>query len=161
MLKYPVSVKWSDEDEGFIAVAPGVQGLSAFGESQEEALRELNIAAHAYFESLRRAGQPLPEFEKLVPFSGQIRLRMPKSLHAELSRSAEREGVSLNTYIISLLSERNAQRIIQAKLEDINTTLSLPTMRAEAYAEDVRSALASGIHETNASNAFMKGGRLQ
>jgi len=161
MLQYPVSVKWSDEDEGFIAVVPGVQGLSAFGESQGEALRELNIAAHAYFESLRHAGRPLPEFEKIVPFSGQIRLRMPKSLHAELSRCAEREGVSLNTYIVSLLSERNAQRIIQAKLEDINTTLNLPTMRAVAYAEDVISAHPSGIHETNASNAFMKGGRLQ
>jgi hypothetical protein len=36
--------------------------------------------------------------------SGRLLLRMPRGLHAELSRSAEREGVSLNAYITSALA---------------------------------------------------------
>ncbi len=110
MKKYPVSVKWSGEDDAFIAIIPGIRGLSAFGASQEEALRELRVAAEAFFESLRSAGRPLPVPETLGPFSGQLRLRMPKSLHAALAESAETDGISLNTYIVTLLSERNALR---------------------------------------------------
>ncbi|MFW5735185.1 MAG: toxin-antitoxin system HicB family antitoxin [Oceanidesulfovibrio sp.] len=44
------------------------------------------------------------ELDKEVGYSGQIRLRMPKTLHASLSRLAETEGVSLNTYLVHLLS---------------------------------------------------------
>jgi hypothetical protein len=36
--------------------------------------------------------------------SGRLLLRMPQSLHAELARAAEREGVSLNTFITGALS---------------------------------------------------------
>ena len=36
--------------------------------------------------------------------SGRLLLRMPASLHAELARAAEREGVSLNAFITSALS---------------------------------------------------------
>jgi predicted RNase H-like HicB family nuclease len=106
MEKYPVSIKWSDEDEGYIATIPGIQGLSAFGEEPDVALSELKIAAKAYFESLKQAGKPMPVLEKVIPFSGQLRLRMPKSLHGELSQAAKSEGVSLNTHIITLLSKR-------------------------------------------------------
>jgi hypothetical protein len=37
--------------------------------------------------------------------SGRLLLRMPPGLHAELARVAEREGASLNGYIIARLTE--------------------------------------------------------
>ena len=37
--------------------------------------------------------------------SGRLLLRMPPGLHAELARAAEREGTSLNGYIIARLGE--------------------------------------------------------
>lgn len=46
-------------------------------------------------------------------YSGKLVLRMPKQLHADLAAAAEREGVSLNQYLVYLLAERNARR--QAK----------------------------------------------
>ena len=110
MDKYPISIKWSDEDDGYIAIIPGIRGLSAFGKSQQEALSELNIAAKAYFQSLKKSGRPMPVAEKTTSYSGQLRLRMPKSLHADLSQAAESEGVSLNTLIITLLSRRYAEQ---------------------------------------------------
>jgi len=130
MNKQAVSIKWSDEDNGFIATIPGIQGLSAFGETREKALSELNIASGVYFESLKKAGRQLPDEEKIIPYSGQIRLRMPKSLHADLSDWAKDEGVSLNTYIVTLLSERHMGRnvikevaALKRKLEFMNSRI--------------------------------------
>lgn len=37
-------------------------------------------------------------------FSGRISIRIPKSLHKELSITAKRESVTLNQYIVYLLS---------------------------------------------------------
>ncbi len=37
--------------------------------------------------------------------SGRLLLRMPPDLHADLARAAEREGTSLNGYIIGRLTE--------------------------------------------------------
>lgn len=37
---------------------------------------------------------------------------MPRSLHQQLVENAEREEVSFNQYVVSLLSERNALRDI-------------------------------------------------
>ena len=36
--------------------------------------------------------------------SGRLLLRMPRTLHSELARAAEREGVSLNAFITTALS---------------------------------------------------------
>jgi predicted RNase H-like HicB family nuclease len=110
MFKYSLQIKWSDEDNGYIATAPELPGLSAFGKTQEEAVSELKIAAEAYLETLKESGQALPVPEKLSPYSGQIRLRMPKSLHAKLAAAAAVDDISLNTYIVSLLSARQGER---------------------------------------------------
>lgn len=119
MDKYPISIKWSDEDGGYIATIPQIQGLSAFGESSSAALSELRIAADAYFQSLKKAGKPMPVFDKVAPFSGQLRLRMPKSLHAELSQAAANDGISLNSYLVVLLSKRQSERDLLNKLRSV------------------------------------------
>ena len=36
-------------------------------------------------------------------FSGNIRLRLPKSLHRDLAELAKREGISLNEMMLTLL----------------------------------------------------------
>jgi predicted RNase H-like HicB family nuclease len=58
---YPAEVFWSDEDEGFIALAPDLPGCSAFGETKSEALQELDEAIDAWIEAARAAGNPVPE----------------------------------------------------------------------------------------------------
>jgi len=108
MSKHSALIQWSEEDKAYVAVVPELPGLSAFGSSPEQAAKELAIAKEAYLEVLVEDGEEIPEPEVLKPFSGQTRLRLPKSLHAALSNQAKDEGVSLNTYIVQLLSERNA-----------------------------------------------------
>lgn len=111
MHKYSMRIKWSEEDKGYIATIPELRGLSAFGETPEIALSELEIASKAFLEVLKETGERLPEPLKEAPYSGQLRLRMPKSLHAKLAAEAESEGVSLNTYIVSLLSEKHGKAV--------------------------------------------------
>jgi len=127
MNKYAAIIRWSDEDGGFIAAIPKFRGLTAFGKTQEEALRELEVAAGAYLESWQASGRPLPPPEKVASSSGQLRLRMPKGLHARLAQGALCQGVSLNTYLVSLLSERQgeAEALIhfQKALESMGTSV--------------------------------------
>ncbi len=121
MLKYSTSIKWSDEDKGFIATVPELPGLSAFGKTRDEALKELKIALPAFLRALAGSGRATPRPDTIIPYSGQIRLRMPKGLHARLAASAREEGVSLNTYLVSLLAERNGDRAAEAKIAETRT----------------------------------------
>jgi len=105
MNKYSVALAWSDEDGGYIATVPEFEGLSAFGETPEEALAEAKTALQGFIEVLEEAGKALPDPQKTCPYSGQLRLRLPKSLHARLSEMARRDNTSLNTLIVSLVSE--------------------------------------------------------
>jgi antitoxin HicB len=141
MNKHAISIKWSDEDNSFVATIPGIQGLSVLGATRGEALSELCIAADAYFEALGAAGRPLPSPDKVTPYSGQLRLRMPKSLHAALSEEAEDENISLNTYIVTLLSERHIGKKLLNKIEALGN--SIETKRLEknsAFADRLQEA---------------------
>lgn len=119
MEKYSILVQWSDDDEGFIAIIPELPGLSAFGETPEEATQELLIAQKLYIKVHKEDGCKLPKPEKLKYYSGQTRLRLPKSLHESLAVEAKKEGVSLNSYIINLLSQRNQANTVDKKLDRI------------------------------------------
>lgn len=61
MTKYLIEVFWSDEDQGFIALAPDLPGCSAFGETAAEAVRELGDAQTAWLQACRASGDPIPE----------------------------------------------------------------------------------------------------
>ncbi|KAF5088590.1 MULTISPECIES: type II toxin-antitoxin system HicB family antitoxin [Methanoculleus] len=59
--KYAIEIFFSDEDEGFIAVVPELPGCSAFGETEEEALREVKVAIDLWLETAREEGREIPE----------------------------------------------------------------------------------------------------
>jgi predicted RNase H-like HicB family nuclease len=110
---YPVQIFWSDEDEGYIAVVPDLPGCSAFGETAQEALGESGEAIEAWLEAARAAGNPIPRPSQPPlhkKHSGKLLVRMPQTLHGLLVMQAEREGVSLNQYVVYLLTEGSSHR---------------------------------------------------
>jgi predicted RNase H-like HicB family nuclease len=112
---YSVRISWSDEDGGYVASIPELEGVSAFGDTAEAALAELAVARQLWLEELDASGEDAPPPLSLPRFSGQFRLRVPRSLHAWLAARAEVEGVSLNTLIVQILSEARGQgRIAEA-----------------------------------------------
>jgi predicted RNase H-like HicB family nuclease len=111
--RYPASVFWRDEDEGYIATAPDLPGCSAFGPTPEQALSELRDAIAAWIEAANNAGNPVPEPSQpgLQPqASGKVLLRMPRTLHAELVQGAKRDHVSLNQYIVYLITSAHSAK---------------------------------------------------
>jgi|GEM_PF-709861 len=103
--KYSFNLRYSEDDEGYIAVSPEFPGLSAFGETPEEAIAEAKVALVLFIETYQEENKPLPEPNVAKEYSGQIRIRLPKSLHQRLSMQAEEEGTSINTLMIQYISE--------------------------------------------------------
>lgn len=64
--KYTIQIFWSVEDDGFIAVCQEFPGLSAFGETREEALQEAQIALDLMIETFQNKNIPLPEPQKIL-----------------------------------------------------------------------------------------------
>lgn len=61
MKDYHINIFYSLEDEGYIADIPDFEMCSAFGATQEDALREVLIAKAAIIETMREKGQAIPE----------------------------------------------------------------------------------------------------
>ena len=59
-VRYSARLVWSDEDDGYIATAPELEGVSAFGETLEDALSELVIARGVWIEEACESGRDLP-----------------------------------------------------------------------------------------------------
>ncbi|HEY9851519.1 MAG TPA: type II toxin-antitoxin system HicB family antitoxin [Leptolyngbyaceae cyanobacterium] len=60
MKDYHINVFYSEEDEGYIADIPDLKYCSAFGETPEEALREVLIAKAAWLETATTEEKPIP-----------------------------------------------------------------------------------------------------
>ena len=99
---YQVVLQWSDEDACYIATIPAWQNVKTHASTLEEASRNARDVLVMLIESARRRDEPCPEVN--TRHSGNLRLRLPVSLHGRLALEAEREGVSLNQWIVSKLA---------------------------------------------------------
>lgn len=116
MFKYSIVLQWSDEDEGYVALIPELPNVSAVGDTPEEAVGEVKIAASLYLDFLNDEGLTFPEPNLLPIYSGQLRVRMPHSLHARLASRAQVEGISLNSFILHLLSSNSEHHTISNEI---------------------------------------------
>ncbi|RUR76211.1 type II toxin-antitoxin system HicB family antitoxin [Chlorogloeopsis fritschii PCC 9212] len=61
MKDYHINIFYSKEDEGYIADIPDLKFCSAWGETPEEALREVMIAKAAWLEAASIEGKVIPQ----------------------------------------------------------------------------------------------------
>jgi predicted RNase H-like HicB family nuclease len=59
-MDYHINIFFSQEDGGYIADIPDLPGCSAFGDTPEEALRELSKAKSAWLETAKQESIPVP-----------------------------------------------------------------------------------------------------
>ena len=59
--KYSIEIFYSEEDEGYIALAPELPCCSAFGETEEEALREIKVAIDLWLGTAQKEGRRIPQ----------------------------------------------------------------------------------------------------
>lgn len=60
MKDYHINIFYSEDDAGYIADIPDLEACSAFGETPEDALKEVQIAKEAWIETARAEGKPIP-----------------------------------------------------------------------------------------------------
>jgi predicted RNase H-like HicB family nuclease len=102
-LQYPVTL-YPDPQGGYVAQIKDLPGCLTQGETLEETMTNINEARELWIETAYEAGDNIPLPSTDDSYSGKLMLRMPKSLHRRLAETAEREGVSLNQYIVYLVS---------------------------------------------------------
>ncbi len=61
MKDYHINIFYSEEDGGYIADIPDLESCSAFDETAEKALTEVEVAKAAWLEAARQAGKPIPK----------------------------------------------------------------------------------------------------
>ena len=60
MADYHINIFYSEEDGGYIADIPDLEACSAFGETPEEALREVQLAKSLWLRAARAERKPIP-----------------------------------------------------------------------------------------------------
>ena len=73
-----------------------------------QAVANAEDAKRVWLEAAMEEGYEIPEPDTLDQYSGQFKLRIPKSLHRRLAEHSRREGISMNQYCLYLLTRNDA-----------------------------------------------------
>ena len=109
-IDYPFEIRPLSKEEGggYSITFPDLPGCYSDGATPEEAITNGRDALESWLAVVREFGDKLPK-----PFSnvsGRFVQRVPRSLHAQLIARAKIEGVSLNTLVVSIVSQGLGQR---------------------------------------------------
>lgn len=102
-LKYPVTIEEAPEGGYFVQIED-LPGCYSQGETAEEAMKMIEEARHSWLESAYEDELTIPLPMSAREYSGKFNIHIPKSLHRKLDQMADREGVSLNQFLVSTLS---------------------------------------------------------
>ena len=91
--------------EGFLVEVMELPGCMTDGLTEAEALANVPEAMAAWLETALLDGAPIPAPFPERTYSGKVIVRMASSLHERLAQQAEREGVSLNQWLVTLLAQ--------------------------------------------------------
>ena len=98
-----------DKDEGgYVVSFPELPGCITCGETIESAVKNAEDAKKEWLMAALEDGVEINEPDDIEKYSGQFKLRIPKSLHRSLAEHSKSEGISMNQYCLYLLSKNDA-----------------------------------------------------
>ena len=111
-LPYRIEIIPDVEEGGFTVYYPDLPGCVTVGETIESAVANSVDAKRAWIEAALEDGIVIsePSSNDLSEYSGQFKLRIPKSLHRSLSIHAKEEGISMNQYCLYLLTKNDTEQ---------------------------------------------------
>jgi predicted RNase H-like HicB family nuclease len=95
-----------DEEGGFTGEILEFPGCLAEGETPNETFEALQRAAASWIEAAQDQGQEIPEPVDNQGYGGKIALRLPRSIHRQAAKMAERDKTSLNQFLLSSIAAR-------------------------------------------------------
>lgn len=106
-LKKPYSrILIPEEDGGYSAEILEFPGCFSQGDTVDEAMQNIEGAAQNWIEATLEAGKPIPSPATDYEYAGKVALRLPRSIHRQAVRMAEKDGVSLNQWLASAIAAR-------------------------------------------------------
>ena len=109
-LPYRMEIMEDRDEGGYVVSFPELPGCITCGETVESAVANAEDAKREWIIAALEDGIVIHEPDDLENYSGQFKLRIPKSLHRSLTEHARREGISMNQYCVYLLSKNDAAR---------------------------------------------------
>lgn len=104
-LPYPMELIEDPDEGGYIASYPDLKGCITCADTLEAVIANAKDAKREWLQTALEEGYPIPEPDALEKYSGQFKLRLPRSLHRQLAQASKKEGVSMNQYCVYLLSK--------------------------------------------------------
>lgn len=117
-LPYRLEIVPDTEEGGYGARYPELPGCITCADTLEAVVINAEDAKREWLKAAMEEGIVIPEpagDADIIEFSGQFKLRMPKSLHRSLSLHAKEEGISMNQYCLYLLAKNDAIYSAKAK----------------------------------------------
>ncbi len=106
-LPYRMEIVEDQDEGGYVVSSPELPGCITCGETIEAAAANALDAKRAWLEAAIEEGLEIQEPDSLENYSGQFKLRIPKSLHKALAEHSKMEGISMNQYCVYLLSKND------------------------------------------------------
>lgn len=107
-MNYRMEIVEDKDEGGFVVSFPELPGCITCGETIEAALVNAMDAKKAWIEAALEEEIEIQEPDSLEEYSGQFKLRIPRSLHRSLAEHSKKEGISMNQYCVYLLSKNDA-----------------------------------------------------
>lgn len=107
-LPYRMEIVEDREEGGYVVSYPDLPGCLTCGETIESAVANARDAKRVWLEAALEEGVSIPMPDSLEDYSGQFKLRLPRSLHRALAEHSQREGISMNQYCVYLLAKNDA-----------------------------------------------------
>ena len=107
-MSYRMEIVEDKEEGGFVVSYPDLPGCITCVETVESAVANALDAKKVWIEAAMEEGVEIYEPDSLESYSGQFKLRIPRSLHRALAEHSKKEGVSMNQYCVYLLSKNDA-----------------------------------------------------
>ena len=96
-----------EEGGGFLVEFPDIPGCMSDGETIDEAIRNGREALRDCLDVFRESRRAIP---KPGIEAAQWRQRLPRTLYSKLTKQAEREGVSINSFVTAIIAEAIGSR---------------------------------------------------
>ncbi|MDU4320569.1 MAG: toxin-antitoxin system HicB family antitoxin [Clostridium sp.] len=130
---YKIEVmKDTDSGEGYLAYIPQLDCWGD-GNTAEEAYKDVVSVANDVLEMARLDNVPIPKPTVCIEekYSGKISLRLPKFLHGEIAKRAEKEGCSINQLIQAFISMGIGMKYGQEQEKSITINIQGATQKIQ------------------------------
>ena len=107
-MSYRMEVVEDKDEGGFVVSYPELPGCITCGQTIESAINNAIDAKKEWLAAAIEDGIEISEPDNIEDYSGQFKLRIPRSLHKSLAEHSKREGISMNQYCVYLLSKNDA-----------------------------------------------------